>query len=119
MKIKIIINETGVEGELSNTETAKKIYEALPLEADIDYWGNEIYFEVPLKCEAENPVIDVEEGDLAYWIEGSCFCIFYGETPASTSEKPRAVGPVNVFGKVRDYRIFKKKKAKRIRVERA
>jgi len=31
---------------------------------------------------------------------GSAFCIFFGPTPASTGEKPRAASPVNVVGRV-------------------
>lgn len=118
MKVKIILNGTETEAELNDTKTAKRIYEALPLEAEISYWGDEIYFEIPVKCQEENATVEVEKGDLGYWLEGSCFCIFYGKTPASTSDKPRAASPVNVFGKVKDCEIFKKIRAKGVRVER-
>ena len=40
MKIKIILNESEIEAELNDTETAKKIYEALPIDSDINYWGD-------------------------------------------------------------------------------
>jgi len=42
----------------------------------------------------------VEIGDLGYWSEGPAFCIFFGKTPASINEKPRAASPVNVFGRI-------------------
>ena len=36
------------------------------------------------------------------------FYVFFGKTPASTNEKPRAASPVNIFGKViGDIDIFK------------
>ncbi len=42
----------------------------------------------------------VEVGELGYWPAGPAFCIFFGPTPVSKDEKPRAYSPVNVFGRV-------------------
>ena len=42
----------------------------------------------------------VAVGDLGYWPVGSAFCIFFGPTPVSQGEEPRAYSPVNIFGKV-------------------
>ena len=120
MKIKIIIDGNEILAELNDTETAKKIYEALPLESSFSTWGDEIYFEIPVKCDSENPKEEVEIGDLGYWLQGSCFCIFYGKTPASTSEKPRAASPVNVFGKIiGEVEQLKQVTGSRVRVEKA
>jgi hypothetical protein len=44
----------------------------------------------------------VDEGDLAYWPTMPAFCIFFGPTPVSTGNRPRAASPVNVFGKISD-----------------
>ena len=100
-KIEIFINEQKFEGELNETETAEKIYQALPIESEGNFWGNEIYFEIPLKAENENPTQDLKIGDLAYWPAGNCFCIFYGKTPASTNDEPRPASPVTVVGKIK------------------
>jgi uncharacterized protein len=35
---------------------------------------------------------------LAYWPEGSCFCIFFGKTPASTETEIKPASPVNLVG---------------------
>jgi hypothetical protein len=43
---------------------------------------------------------EVEIGELAYWPMGKAFCIFFGPTPVSRDDKPRAYSPVNVFGRV-------------------
>jgi hypothetical protein len=43
---------------------------------------------------------EVEVGELGYWPVGRAFCIFFGPTPASTDERPRAYSPVNVLGRV-------------------
>jgi hypothetical protein len=42
----------------------------------------------------------VEVGELGYWPVGHAFCIFFGPTPASTDERPRAYSPVNILGEV-------------------
>ena len=87
---------------MKNPETAKAIIQSLPIEGRAKRWGDEIYFEIPVSLKVENAQEEVKVGDLAYWVEGSCLCIFFGKTPLSTSEKPRAYSSVNVFGRVRD-----------------
>ena len=90
-----------VEAELNDSVTASKITEILPIEGTANVWGDEIYFDIPLNLDLESDArAEVEVGDLAYWPTGSAFCIFFGPTPVSTDEKPKAYSPVNVFGKV-------------------
>ncbi len=100
----IIIEISGekIMGELNNSPTARKIYAALPLESSINRWGDEIYFEIPVESEIENGVEFLDEGSLAYWPPGNAFCIFFGLTPASTDDRPRAAGPVNLIGNIKD-----------------
>jgi hypothetical protein len=84
-----------------DTPTAGKILEALPFESPANVWGDEIYFDIPLSLDPEPDArADVEVGDLAYWPAGPAFCIFWGPTPVSTGDRPRAYSPVNVFGRV-------------------
>ncbi|MBW2427694.1 MAG: hypothetical protein JRF56_01950 [Deltaproteobacteria bacterium] len=108
-KINISVENVSVEAELLDTPTASKILEALPFESSANIWGDEIYFDIPLNLEQEPDArTEVEVGDLAYWPAGPAFCIFYGPTPVSTGDQPRAYSPVNVFGKVlKDARQFK------------
>jgi hypothetical protein len=42
----------------------------------------------------------VEVGDVWYWPQGEALCLFFGPTPASTDEKPRAASPVTVVGRI-------------------
>jgi len=86
-----------------NPKTARMIYENLPLEGEANIWLEEIYFDVPLKLEYENPSSTTTKGDLSYWPPGSAFCIFYGESqPASD---------VNNIGRVEDkLKLFSKVK---------
>ena len=100
-KINISAGNISLEAEILDTPTASKILDALPLESSANVWGDEIYFDIPLRLEQEPDArADVEIGDLAYWPAGPAFCIFFGPTPVSSGEQPRAYSPVNVFGRV-------------------
>jgi hypothetical protein len=109
-KIKISVENLSIEAEMLDTPTARKMIEALPLEGSVNVWGDEIYFNIKLHHELEPDARqDVELGDLAYWPAGPAFCIFFGPTPVSTGDQPRAYSPVNVFGRVLgDAKQFKK-----------
>ncbi len=99
-RVKITIEGKEIVAELNNTKTAEAIWGSLPIKGIAYKWGDEFYFYTKTKCSPENPREEVEIGDLGYWLEGSAFCIFFGKTPVSTSNKPRAASPVNVFGRV-------------------
>ena len=100
-KISIAVENVSLEAELFDTPTAHKILDALPLESTANVWGDEIYFDIPLNLDQESDArAEVEVGDLAYWPAGPAFCIFYGPTPVSTDEQPKAYSPVNVFGRI-------------------
>jgi len=112
-RIKILSKSIGeVEAEVlidRNPRTAQEILNALPIEGIANRWGDEIYFSIPVRLSEENAQEVVEVGDLAYWPPGHALCIFFGPTPVSEGEQPRAASPVNVFGKVKgDPKIFKK-----------
>ncbi len=109
MKLKIFVNDIEMEAELENTPTAKAVYEMLPFDGAANRWGDEIYFVVPLRLEAEQDATDiVEVGDVAYWPEGCCFCVFFGKTPESTETEIKAASKVNIFGKlITDAKAFK------------
>ncbi|MFN2213989.1 MAG: cyclophilin-like family protein [Anaerolineales bacterium] len=73
----------------------------MPLESRVNTWGEEIYFEIPVDMPQEPGVQEIlEVGDLGCWPLGQALCIFYGPTPVSTDERPRAYSPVNVLGKI-------------------
>jgi hypothetical protein len=109
MKVLITAGEVSASAELLDTPTGKAIGAALPIEGRANVWGDEIYFEIPVEMSGEEDArADVEVGELGYWPPGSAFCIFFGPTPVSPGEAPRAASPVNVFGKVEgDATIFR------------
>jgi hypothetical protein len=90
-----------MEAELNNSTTAQMIWEALPIAGRANTWGDEIYFRIPVQAEQESDArVDVDVGELGYWPVGEAFCIFFGPTPVSVSERPRAASPVNIVGRV-------------------
>jgi len=100
--ITIAVEGIKLEAELIDTPTAQAIWEALPIEGAVDTWGEEIYFNIPVNVAQEPEArADVSVGELGYWPVGQAFCIFFGRTPASKDESPRAASPVNVFGRIR------------------
>ena len=122
MKKQIKIKARSVEAlaELYNTKTAEAIWQSLPFDSEVNTWGDEIYFRIPLKIELEAGRETVELGDLGYWPPGRAFCIFFGLTPVSNQGQIKAASEVGVFGKLLDDpAVFKDvKNGERISVER-
>jgi hypothetical protein len=118
MNIKITVGKTVLDAELFDTGLGRKIGRMLPVEARPNRWGDEIYFSIPLDYSIKDSVEEVEVGDLAYWPPGKAFCIFYGRTPVSSSEKPRAAGGVEVFGKITgDAELLKQETGSKVSAE--
>lgn len=99
-KVNIVTDLVQMEAELNSSKTAGLIWEELPIKGRVNTWGEEIYFEIPVSAKHDNAVSVVEEGDLAYWPEGRCFCIFFGQTPASTATEIKPASPVNPVGRL-------------------
>lgn len=94
--------------ELNDTRTAQAIWEALPIKARVNLWGEEVYFSIPVSLEPEAGQELVSAGDLGYWPEGNAFCIFFGPTPISQGDEIRPASAVTVFGRITgDVTIFK------------
>ena len=103
MSHRIIIRAGTVtmKAELNDSPTALQIRDALPIAGRANTWGDEIYFGIPVQAEeASDARADVAVGELGYWAPGSAFCIFFGPTPVSTGDEPRAASPVNIVGEL-------------------
>lgn len=100
-RITITAGDVSLPAELNETPTARQIWTALPIEGRANVWGDEIYFDIAVKAGPESDArAEVEVGELGYWPMGHAFCIFFGPTPVSTGDKPRAASPVNILGRV-------------------
>lgn len=99
-QIRIAVGETEMDAILNDTATARGVLGILPITATVNRWGEEIYFTIPLDMGEEDAREEVAVGDIAYWPQGKAMCIFFGRTPASRGDEPRAISPVNVIGHV-------------------
>lgn len=118
--IRITAGPVSVDAELSDTSSGRAIWAALPIEAKVETWGDEVYFDIGLTLAPESPREVVASGDLGYWPPGSAFCIFFGPTPVSRGDEIRPASAVNVVGRIQgDPRVFKKVRAgTRVAIER-
>ena len=119
--ITITAGTVAAEATLNESKTARAIWDALPIEAKAQTWGDEIYFAIGVDEAADSAKAVVELGDLGYWPPGHAFCIFFGPTPASQGDEIRPASPVNVVGRVTgDAREFKRvRSGARVVIERA
>ena len=100
-QIIITAGDVSLPAELNESDTARQIWEILPVQGQANTWGEEIYFEIPLQVgEAPEARAEVAVGELGYWPVGRAFCIFFGPTPVSEGDAPQAYSPVNVVGQV-------------------
>ncbi len=80
--IRIIVEDVVVAAELFDTQCARGIVDLLPIETTPNVWGDEFYFEIPLKHGLDHTATsDVEIGDIGYWPPG-------GRSPFSLAPRP-------------------------------
>ena len=95
-KIKILCRDFEVEAELLEKlcpNTCDAIWKALPFDAEVEIWKEEVYFSISVKIEPENSTPKTQAGDVSYWQEGPGFCIFFGRS--------QPISPVNTFARIK------------------
>ena len=97
-----INREVSIELDNSHSpKTVQAILESLPIEVNINRWGDELYTEKTQIVEKEEDAKrEVNLFDVAYWPEGNALCLFYGPTPISREGKILAYSPVNIVGRI-------------------
>ena len=103
MAQKIVIEVSGrtLEAELSDSKAGQIISSSLPLTAQMSRWGDEYYGSVGVDIPEDGTAREIMEvGEIAYWPPGRALCIFFGLTPASMDDRPRAASPVLPIGRV-------------------
>jgi hypothetical protein len=84
---------------LHDTPTARAVRKALPIETTVNRWGDEIYCLTDVAARKEPEAREqMTVGEVAYWPPQQAIAMFFGPTPVSTDEHPRAYSPCNVFG---------------------
>ena len=101
IQIMIKVGKIELEGELFDTETAKDIAKILPIEKELNFWGDEFYFEIDIsKGLDKTATANVKIGDIGYWPPGKALAIFFGPTPMSSGPDPVPASEVNLVGKI-------------------
>jgi hypothetical protein len=85
-----------------NSATRAAIADALPVAGEAARWGEELYVSIPVSVDPGTTSEEVPVGAVAYWPAGDALCLFWGPTPASHGEEPRAAGPVAVVAQLAD-----------------
>ena len=120
--VKIIVKNVTVEAQFTDTACAKAIVGKLPLEASPNEWGDEFYFEIPVKSPLDETATSiVKTGDIGYWPPGHALAIFFGPTPLSKGTNPVPASEVNIVGRITsDAGLLRKAKgASNIKLEKA
>jgi hypothetical protein len=120
-KIRITVENIVMDAELADTATARSVAAVLPLETEPNEWGDEFYFEIPVKMPLdETATTKVSVGDIGYWPPGNALAIFFGPTPMSRGADPVPASEVNIVGRITgDATILREAKGARlVRLER-
>ena len=101
-KIKLVVNDITLHGELADTPCAQAVAGVLPIETKPHEWGDEFYFEIPVVMELDTTGTTVVNiGDIGYWPPGKALAVFFGPTPMSPGSDPVPASDVNLVGRIR------------------
>ena len=100
-QIEITAGAVSLTATLNDSPNAKAIWDALPIVGTVQFWGDEIYFPIPVDGVPDaSATAVVEKGTIAFWQPGNALCLFWGPTPASRGDEIRAASAVSVCGMI-------------------
>lgn len=87
--------------DLRDTPTTQALIEALPCQSSANTWGEEVYFNVPVRAKLEADAQQVvDAGVVCFWVQGTSLALPFGPTPISKGRECRLVTPCNVLGRI-------------------
>ena len=100
-RIRIAWPKGEASATLEDTPTSRALVSALPVNAKAQTWGEEVYFEIPVRAKPEASAEQVvPAGSVCFWVEGSSLALPWGRTPVSQGDESRLVARCNVLGKI-------------------
>lgn len=100
-RIRISWPKGSVTATLEKTPTARALAAALPVTAQAQTWGEEVYFEIPVEAKLERDAKQVvPPGTVCFWVEGGSLALPFGRTPVSEGDEPKLVTRCNVLGRI-------------------
>jgi hypothetical protein len=100
-RIRIGWPKGAVSAILDDTPAARAMVAALPIDASARTWGEEVYFEIPVKAVLERDAKQVvPAGAVCFWVEGGSLALPWGRTPLSKGDEPKLVTRCNVLGRI-------------------
>ena len=97
----IDVEGTAFKAEINDSPGGQEFLNLLPLTIRLSRWGDEYYGDCGASVEEDSSAREVMEvGEIALWPPGNALCLFFGPTPVSTDNRPRAASPVVPIGSV-------------------
>ncbi len=104
--------------EIDDSDSAERVFMALPVAGPARRWGGMMYVRIPLECRPVDGCADVSAGSVALWPAEQALCVFSEQTQAEgVIVIGRLQGDRNALGAVLHGTEVRVERAERPKVE--